>query len=265
MRNTKPNSNCEICGKDFYASPGHKKAGWGRFCSMKCRSIGFTGSGNGRWMGDAAKCICLTCGNEFRTKPSHIANGDGKYCSKECKFKDHRMISVKCYECGVVFLRHQCHAKKVKNNYCSQTCAGRGRYRENNQMNKGVQRGKGGKRDDIDGMYFRSSWEANYARYLTFLVKQKQIAKWEYEVDTFEFLKIKRGTRFYTPDFKVFNTDGSIEYHEVKGYFDKKTITRHKRMDKYYPAVKIEIIDKSWFRVHGRMLSGVIKNWEKAY
>ena len=37
-----------------------------------------------------------------------------------------------------------------------------------------------------DKKYFmRSSWEMNYACYLEFLIKQKQIKNWEYEPDTF--------------------------------------------------------------------------------
>ena len=58
-------------------------------------------------------------------------------------------------------------------------------------------RGSGGRRDDLDGLFVRSSWEANYARYLNWLVKLGEIKGWEYEADTFAFDKIKRGTRFW--------------------------------------------------------------------
>ena len=45
---------------------------------------------------------------------------------------------------------------------------------------------------DIAGkrLFFRSKWEANYALYLNFLVKQKQIKDWNYEKDVFIFHKI---------------------------------------------------------------------------
>ena len=125
-----------------------------------------------------------------------------------------------------------------------------------------IRKCSGGKRIDLNNQYFRSSWEANYARYLNFLIQQKEIAKWEYEVDTFEFKNIKRGVRFYTPDFKVYDNKGEFIYHEVKGYMDSKSITRHKRMDKYYPEIKIKMIDKTWFRKNGTTLSKIIKNWE---
>lgn len=111
----------------------------------------------------------------------------------------------------------------------------------NNSGYSNIQRGY----YDINGdtMYFRSKWEANYALYLDWLIDQKQIYKWEFEPDTFMFEAIKLGTRSYTPDFKVFNNDGSIEYHEVKGYMDSKSKTKLKRFKKYYPDLKLVLID----------------------
>lgn len=100
---------------------------------------------------------------------------------------------------------------------------------------------------DINGttMYFRSKWEANYALYLDFLTDHKEILKWEFEPDTFMFEAIKLGTRSYTPDFKVFNTDGRFEYHEIKGYMDSKSKTKLKRFAKYYPEHKLVLVDSA--------------------
>lgn len=109
--------------------------------------------------------------------------------------------------------------------------------------------------------YFRSSWEYNYALYLNFLKKNKEIIKWEYEPDTFWFDKIKRGTKSYTPDFKITNNDNSIEYHEVKGWMDDRSKTKLKRMKKYYPKVVIKIIDATWFKLNKQNLSGLL-GWE---
>jgi hypothetical protein len=92
-------------------------------------------------------------------------------------------------------------------------------------------------------MYFRSKWEANYALYLDFLIKQNQIKAWEFEPDVFVFTEIQFGTRSYRPDFKVFTNNGLFEYHEVKGYMDNKSKIKLKRMAKYYPDVKIILID----------------------
>lgn len=100
----------------------------------------------------------------------------------------------------------------------------------------------GGKR-----YYYKSHWEIRYAKYLEFLKIQGRIKDWEYEPDIFWFHKIKSGVRKYTPDFKIFNLDESVEYHEVKGYMDSKSKTKIKRMKIYYPEIKLKVIDKSWF------------------
>jgi len=96
-------------------------------------------------------------------------------------------------------------------------------------------------------MFFRSKWEANYALYLDFLVQQKEIKDWEYEADVFVFDKIQFGTRSYRPDFKVFNNDGTFEYHEVKGYMDGKSKTKLRRMLKYYPEVKLILVNSKFY------------------
>lgn len=123
-------------------------------------------------------------------------------------------------------------------------------------------RSRGGKREDLGSLYVRSAWEANYCRYLNWLVELGEIVSWEYEPDTFWFDKIKRGTRSYTPDFKVANNDGSIEYHEIKGRMDQKSRTRLKRMAKYYPDVKVVVIDSEAYRVLAKDVRGFIPNWE---
>ena len=108
--------------------------------------------------------------------------------------------------------------------------------------------------------YMRSQWEMNYACYLVFLKKQKLIKEWEYEVDTFWFKKIKRGVRSYKPDFKIFNNDDTIEYHEVKGWMDAKSKTKLKRMKIYYPKIKIVLINKKAYMAI-KKTSGLYKGW----
>jgi len=110
-------------------------------------------------------------------------------------------------------------------------------------------------------IYFRSQWEANYGRYLQWLKDRKEIADWEFENKTFWF-PIKRGCVSYLPDFKVINNDGSHHWVEVKGYWDKKSVTKVKRFNKYFPEEKLIIIDKIWYSKVGRKLSGLIPGWE---
>lgn len=120
---------------------------------------------------------------------------------------------------------------------------------------------KRGFRDDI-GFYVRSSWEANYARYLNYLIEKKEIIRYEYEPETFWFETIKRGVRSYLPDFKVYKNDGSIEYHEVKGWMDDKSKTKLKRMAKYHPQIKIVLIDQKAYNEIKKINKEIIENWE---
>ncbi|MDD5510788.1 MAG: hypothetical protein PHI12_08260 [Dehalococcoidales bacterium] len=126
---------------------------------------------------------------------------------------------------------------------------------------------KGGFRKDI-GIYVRSLWEANYCRYLNWVIAQGgDIVKWEYEVQTFEF-PVKRGTRFYCPDFKLWIQTGlnqapAVEFVEIKGYMDPKSATKLKRMAKYYPDVKITVIGEEWFQAVKRQgVDALIPGWE---
>lgn len=111
--------------------------------------------------------------------------------------------------------------------------------------------------------YYRSRWEANYARYLEFLKEHNEIKSWKHESKTFWFEKIKRGCRSYLPDFEVILNNESIEYHEVKGWMDDKSKTKLKRMKIYYPEIKLKLIDSEWFRYNTKTLKNIIKDWEK--
>jgi hypothetical protein len=130
-------------------------------------------------------------------------------------------------------------------------------------MRGGYTRSAGGRRPDLENRYFRSSWEANYARYLNLLKSRGELADWEYESKTFVFEKIQRGTRAYTPDFKVIWPDGRHEWHEVKGWMDQPSRTRLKRMAKYFPLEVVRVIGEDWFKQATKSgLNGIIKNWE---
>jgi hypothetical protein len=111
-------------------------------------------------------------------------------------------------------------------------------------------------------IYARSAWEANVARYLELLKKQKEIKDWRHEPTTFWFEKIKRGVRSYLPDFEVTELDGSIYYLEVKGYMDPRSKTKLKRMDKYYPQVRLELMDYRRYLALLKTCSGLIEGWE---
>ena len=111
-------------------------------------------------------------------------------------------------------------------------------------------------------VYFRSRWEANYARYLEWLKTIGNIKSWEHEPETFWFDKLKRGCVSYLPDFRVTNPNGSIEYHEVKGWMDARSKTKIKRMAKYFPEIKLIVIHDKAYKKLASQISASIVGWE---
>ena len=115
----------------------------------------------------------------------------------------------------------------------------------------------GGKRN-----YYRSRWEANYARFLQWLKERGVIAEWEHEPEVFWFEAIRRGTRSYLPDFRVTETNGDIVYHEVKGWMDPRSKTKINRMKIYHPKVRLLVIDgPKYWSIYGKV-AGLIPEWE---
>jgi len=117
-------------------------------------------------------------------------------------------------------------------------------------------RTKGGKRKDLNDTYFRSSWEANIARYYNYLG-----IEWEFEPKTFVFENIKRGSVSYTPDFYLPKED---KWVEVKGWMDSKSKTKLKRFEKQYPEEykKLQLITQKEYEEIKRKVSMFIKGWE---
>lgn len=114
----------------------------------------------------------------------------------------------------------------------------------------------------VNKKYYRSRWEANYARYLEWLRSKGHIKDWKHESAVFWFKGIKRGCLSYLPDFEITNTNDSSEFHEVKGWMDSRSKTKIKRMKKYHPEVKLVIIDKKIYYEIKSKLSKLIHGWE---
>lgn len=139
-------------------------------------------------------------------------------------------------------------------------CSKNGQKATMNRANaswKSAWREIGGKRN-----YYRSSWEANYARYLEWLKINKEIIEWEHEPKTFWFDGIKRGCMTYLPDFRVITKTGGEEYHEVKGWMDGRSVTKIRRMAKYFPDVTLIVIDAKAYKSIQRSVCNLIKDWE---
>lgn len=259
IRRRRVKIKCEYCKKNFEVTKGDLKyRKVVKFCSTKCYRLSI----------ETKQIKCEYCKKKF--KPNRNSQ---KICSISCVSKRRKgtKLSKKTIEkvkagmakpevkkkLSMLNRRSrkpmtESHKQKISNKLA-------GRTPKNNSTPNKYGHIKSGKYD-INGkiIFFRSKWEANYALYLDFLVKQKEIEKWEYEADTFIFHMITLGTRSYKPDFKIFQNDKKIVYHEVKGYMDKISKIKLKRMKKYYPEIPIILIDAKVYKSI-QILSKVLK------
>lgn len=283
---------CPVCGKKFYLQKmraDRLKAGSLSTCSFECRGKYYSKEKKPNYA--RVEIICAFCGEVFTEPPSKAKKR--KCCSKECSLKliranakpkkepairpqkkikvekkkreRHPPVPVACKVCGKITMQKYCTVKKGQGKYCGYDCYGKDVANMMKERNCNYAYARGGKRDDLGGLYVRSAWEANYARYLNWLVKNEQIRSWEYEPEVFTFEKIKKGNRYYTPDFKVTNNDGTVEYHEVKGYMDAASATKIRRFERYYPELKLVIIDKPVYASIARSIGKAIEGWEWNY
>lgn len=73
-----PDSRCLICKIEFYVKPSHQKKGWGKYCSILCRT-------KSQYKGKNVECfICQK--NIYRSPKSLKGSISNKFfCSKTCQ------------------------------------------------------------------------------------------------------------------------------------------------------------------------------------
>lgn len=144
---------------------------------------------------------------------------------------------------------------------CSRSCAAKHRGRGGGRGRRS--QAKTGKRADLNNVFFRSSWEANYARYLNRLIEGGEIVGWEYEPRTFSF-PVARGNKSYTPDFFVVLPHSMYQWHEVKGWMDKDSEIKLRRFAQYYPeeSLRLRLIDRPVYQSIVKTFAVGIEGWE---
>lgn len=199
----------------------------------------------GRFLPDTNYSKCKVCGKEIKSYR--------KFCSRECRNK------------GVVGEGNPRWNKDTKNNVCP-VCKKSYRPERLNQkccsfncfkklfIGRRPFHSKGGKRIDLDGQYFRSIWEANYARYLNYLGM-----KWEYEPQTFKYPYVRTGPKSYLPDFYLPDVD---VYVEIKGWEQPRDLLRMERFDYYYPGFVVKYINSKTYHNLERMFGDKVPGWE---
>jgi hypothetical protein len=154
-------------------------------------------------------------------------------------------------------------------------------------LNRKVVRSKGGKREDLGGMYFRSAMEANVARVFEALKARAVILSWEHEPRVYSFTEFgyKRGPWAYTPDFSVswnpifvnratwantlpgarpwtVNLTDCLEIFEVKGREVGSDRSKMRRMRKHYPEIQLTLIGAVEYRAMAGFWKTIINGWE---
>lgn len=113
--------------------------------------------------------------------------------------------------------------------------------------------------------FYRSKWEANYARYLQKLKEDGIILSWEHEPDTFLMYTKEGKPTSYIPDFKVCKlVDGKkyYNYHEVKGWIDDRSKYKIDEFKKIYGDSFLNVIYASEYNKIKKEASSIIEGWE---
>ena len=155
---------------------------------------------------------CVQCGEEYKMPPSKAKNS--KYCSKTCmddarSFKEEYSCKV-CKTCGKEYQKPVGQETK----FCSRTCSF---VAQSSGLSDIPSNGRKGFRKDLNPKYFfKSSLEADYARYCNAIGR-----KYIYEHKTFKVLYGNK-EKVYTPDF----------YHpEEDRYVETKAVRRDRKFN----------------------------------
>lgn len=113
-------------------------------------------------------------------------------------------------------------------------------------------------------IFFRSSWEANYARYLQLRKERGEIKEWSHEPERFPFPFSRKceGCASYLPDFKIYNNDGTSYFVEVKGWMDKRSVLAIEKMKEFFPLVQVVVVCKDEYIELSKRYSNEIEAWE---
>ena len=255
---------CEYCLIDYYKPPS--QAGNSRFCSRLCANRKY--SQNSKKIRHAENCLfCNASLDVIETNKRRIIKR--KYCDAKCFSLSQRTTrkQVCCEICKKIF---ECLETKLKR-FCSRNC----QYSAQSAgLVKLPTNGRAGYRTDLPkNMRFKSSFEADYARYCNFIGK-----KFEYEPSTFEITlnngKIKRYTPdFYLPEFNLYvETKAKRKDRKFEGNLESLSILKKEGLNievvymlDFYEILKIngyyEIIDNLEHRDYKGTKHLVIQNY----
>lgn len=226
-------------------------------CSQKCAS---TLSGLARRgipkSDEAKKKASETCKRHYAKKTGFVATCLERY-GKENPFAVEEVqnkIQTRCLvEYGVPYWTQSLESRKhtIRSNQKRETSAStreKHRLHALQQMEGGLKsRGNEGYRDDIPGVFFRSSWEANFARVLNYLG-----LAWEFEPVVFSL-----DQDVYIPDFKVKSV-----FYEIKGWFDETSKRKISKFLSAHPSENLVVIGPESYRNLKKSFCSKVQHWE---
>ena len=224
---------CSICDATFEKEYKKRNA---KTCGKKCSNI--LRQETRRKQHEPVDKQCDRCGETFQDTSkkkqvstcnpcisakmveSRLANNDGKYHSEEffTSQRERQIAQGGWQNCNTP--EHRKSNSEYKTKWIQEHPEWSGK------------RGNGGYREDL-GQYFRSEWEAAYARYLN-----DNNIDWSYEIYGFILSNEKK----YLPDFYLPQTD---EWVEVKGWWDNKSLEKCNLFEADYPGETLVKIDKT--------------------
>ena len=183
---------CDFCSKTYFKPKSTGKNS--KYCSRICQNKSQAKSNEKK----REQIMCEVCSHSFKI----IEGASRKYCSLKCaaSIKKKNLKDFTCLVCK--------KTKKIKisdtRKYCGRNC----QYEAQSLgLIKIPTNGRTGYRTDLpSNLYFKSSLEADYARYLRY-----HNIDFSYETKCFTLQDEAGNTRRYTPDFYIAEEDCYIE------------------------------------------------------
>jgi|TARA_R110000822_G_scaffold74340_2_gene178627 hypothetical protein len=202
--------NCTHCSIKYFKP---KSLSNSKFCSRQCQN---THQANKKKKKRLSKA-CKNCNKEFEK----IYDSKQKYCSLECA-ADSKKSETKEFKCVICKCVKKIPIHDIRK-YCGRDC----QYKAQSLgLIKIPTNGRSGYRIDLpDDLYFKSSLEADYARYLIY-----HNIEFEYEKKCFSLKDSEGNTRRYTPDFFL---------KEAKCYVETKAKRKDCKYEKNLECVQL--------------------------
>jgi len=173
---------CQECEVTYYLPKSLSKQT--HFCSRICQNRAQAKKN----IIERISIFCKNCSSSFDV----VKTSNRKYCSLACSQQASKASTreiVSCQMCGSNFEKYKSNTTRFCGRNCQYAAQSSGLIKINTH-------GRSGKRSDLNDLYFRSSLEADYARYCEHIG-----IPYLFEPKTFVVNLAPNVVKYYTPDF----------------------------------------------------------------